>query len=767
MDQVATPPPRLPHRRTVPHVVPPPGGYTAYAMAMRPPAGADAEGLGDTLRRLWRHRVLILCSTALAGGVAAFVAWSMPSYYVSEARVLVGIQAPRVLNVESIVTDISPDAERVQNEGLILQSRGLARQVIAQLRLQTDPEFNAALRKPSVWSRIDDTRRGLTNDVIHWLGFGAAIQPDAISALPDAKAEENRMIDSVLSRIDVSTLGRSHVLSLKAESQRPQTAADLANAFAERYLEQQRREKVSSMDRVDRFLMSRVAELREQVRKSDQAVEDYRRRNDLYKSTGSGVTTQQLSELNSQLISAQTAKAEAEAKLAEAQELRKGSLGNESVPDVLHSSLIAALKQQLADSERRAAELGATHGARHPAMAKARAEVANIQSRFNAEVAKVVDGLGREARTAAARYETLARNFERLKQQMGTVNDKSIQLEALERDAAVNRNLLEAMLVRAKQVTGTENILEANAKLVSAAAPAQAPSYPPKGLIAVLGVAGGLLVGAAFALMRESSDRTFRRADQIEALTGLPVIALVPQLSGRTPPATQVLRQPISAYSEALRRLYIGIETSETAESPRTIAFSSATPSEGKSVIVASLSRLLASNGKRVLVIDCDWRRPRLHQIFHCDNRAGLFNLLSDEHADLDRVIHHEALSGVDVMPAGPWNPRSAHLIGSERMRHLLGALRAHYDFVLLDTPPALVAADVLALSRVVEKLVFVVRWGHTRQDTAIEALKQIIDAQGDVAGVVMSRVVSKQYRQYGYLDSFYEKARASHAPIG
>ncbi len=170
-------------------MVPPPGGYTAYAMAMRPPAGADAEGLGDTLRRLWRHRVLILCSTALAGGVAAFVAWSMPSYYVSEARVLVGIQAPRVLNVESIVTDISPDAERVQNEGLILQSRGLARQVIAQLRLQTDPEFNAALRKPSVWSRIDDTRRGLTNDVIHWLGFDAAIQPDAISALPDAKAE--------------------------------------------------------------------------------------------------------------------------------------------------------------------------------------------------------------------------------------------------------------------------------------------------------------------------------------------------------------------------------------------------------------------------------------------------------------------------------------------------------------------------------------------------------------------------------------------------
>jgi capsular exopolysaccharide synthesis family protein len=195
--------------------------------------------------------------------------------------------------------------------------------------------------------------------------------------------------------------------------------------------------------------------------------------------------------------------------------------------------------------------------------------------------------------------------------------------------------------------------------------------------------------------------------------------------------------------------------------------FSSATPSEGKSVMVASLGRLLASNGKRVLLIDCDWRSPRLHQIFHCGNREGLVSLLTDRPTNLDEVIHHDALSGLDVMPAGPWNPRSAHLLSSDRMRHLLEALAAHYEFILLDTPPALVTADVLALSRLVEKVVFVVRWGHTRQENALEALKQIVDAQGSVAGVVMSRVVSKQYRQYGYRDPFYEFARPGRASLG
>ncbi len=767
MDQIAGSTSRLPRRRTALRAVPPPVRYLQEARAVRGTASPETEGLAETLRKLWRHRRLILASTVLLGGIASFAAWAMPSYYVSEARVLVGLQGPRVLNVESVLADVSPDAERVQNEGFVLQSRALALQVLDQLKLRDDPEFNPALRKPSLWSRIADVRGWLPEPVKGWLERPAEGKGPMAAAAVDASAGDNRLIDILLSRVDVSTLGRSHVLSVKAEAQNPQTASAVANAFADRYLDYQRREKISSMDRVDRFLMGRIAELREQVKKSDQAVEDYRRANDLYKTTGSNVTAQQLNELNTQLLAAQTAKAEADARLAEAQEMRKGGLNSESVPEVLRSPLIAALKTQQADAERRAAEMASTLGARHPSMASARAEVGNIQGKVNAEVAKVVDGLAREARTATARYEALARNFDQLKQKMGTVNDKSIGLESLERDAAVNRNLLETMLARAKQTVGSEAILDANAKLVSAAAPAQAPSYPPKGLIAMLGVVGGLMVGSAIALLRESGDNTFRRADQIEAVTGLPVIAMVPQVGGRTPPAMQVLRQPTSAYSEALRRLQIGVELSEAAESPRTIMLSSATPSEGKSVMAASLGRLLASNGKRVLLIDCDWRSPRQHQIFHCDNRGGLASLLTEKPSNLDEVIHHDALSGLDVMPAGPWNPRAAHFLSSERMRNLIDAVASHYEYVLLDTPPALVTADVLALSRFVDKVVFVVRWGHTRQDNAVEALRQIVDAQGDVAGVVMSRVVARQYRQYGRLDPFYAEARPEQARFG
>jgi capsular exopolysaccharide synthesis family protein len=758
-------------RRMALRAVPPTPHYlTAEPVARLAPA-AEEQGFLETIRKLWRHRGLIAVCTVVLGGAAIAVAWSMPSIYVSEARVLVGVQAPRLPNVESLVADVSPDAERVQNEGFILQSRNIAKQVIDQLKLRDDPEFNPSLRKPSFWSRLN-LRQYLPPTIDGWIAQLTSAKPQAadgdkftgFSTGAGAATSDDRLVDALLSRVDVSTLGRSYVLSIKAESLNPATAAAIANTLAERYLDYQRRDKIESIDRVDKFLLGRVAELREQVSKSDQAVEDYRRSHDLYKSAGSGVTAQQLNELNTQLTAAQTAKAEAESRLNEAQEMRKGSLNNESVPEVLRSPLITVLKQQLADSERKAAELSASYGARHPALVNARAESANIQGRVGAEVSKIVEGLSREARSANARYEALAKNFESVKKQMGAVNDRSIQLESLERDATVNRNLLEAMLLRAKQSTGAETILQANAKLVSPAAPAGAPSYPPKALIAFLGVAGGMMVGAAIALLREGGDHTFRRAEQIESATGLPVMAVVPQVGGRTPPAMQVLRQPTSAYSEALRRLHIGVELSEAAASPKVILFSSATPSEGKSVMVASLGRLLASNGKRVLLIDCDWRSPRLHQIFRCGNRDGLASLLIDKDVQLDQVIHHDALSGVDVMPAGSWSPRFAHLLSSDYMRRLLEALEPHYEFIILDTPPALVTADVLALSRLVEKVVFVVRWGHTRQEAVLEALKQIVDAQGDVAGIVMSRVVSKQYRQYSYGDPFFEGRRTEAA---
>ncbi len=397
-------------------------------------------------------------------------------------------------------------------------------------------------------------------------------------------------------------------------------------------------------------------------------------------------------------------------------------------------------------------------------MRDARAASASISGRVAAEVAKIVDGLAREARATAARYDALLQNFERAKAEMGVVNDKSIQLDALERDAVVNRNLLQAALNRAKQTMGSADIMQANGRIISAAVAPDSPAFPPKILILILGALGSFLIAAFIALLLEGNDRTIRRAEQVESLTGMPVLAMVPKVRGRLV-AQQVLRDPISPFSEAVRRLFIGVELSEAAVSPKILLVTSAVPAEGKSVMVASLGRQLAGSGKKVLLIDCDWRSPSLQRIFHCANAKGLANLLAEDDVLLDDCLHRDAESGVDVLPAGSWEPRLLQLLASDRMAGLLEALSAEYDLLILDSPPVLVTADSLALCRLVEKVLFVVRWGHTRQEAVLEALKQLLDAQANIAGIAVSQVVAKEFRRYASSELAYSRSTVAAVP--
>jgi capsular exopolysaccharide synthesis family protein len=205
----------------------------------------------------------------------------------------------------------------------------------------------------------------------------------------------------------------------------------------------------------------------------------------------------------------------------------------------------------------------------------------------------------------------------------------------------------------------------------------------------------------------------------------------------------------------------------ELEEAPKTVMFCSATPQEGKSVLIASLGRLLASNGKRVLLIDCDWRSPSLHRQFRLSNKGGLATLLTDNTVNLEDCIKRDSLSGLDVVTAGFWDSKDLPALTSERMRQLLEAFSKNYDLVLLDAAPILVGAEVLMLSRMVEKVMFVVRWGHTRRDAVFEALRQLVDARGDLAGLVLSRVDAKRYRQYARSPLNYDYVRPATGHVG
>lgn len=718
---------------------------------------APRQDVFELLHKIWRHRWLVFGSGIVLAFLGAVVAFSLPAYYTGEAMVLIGQPQQRILSVDTPVTDIPADAERVESERVALQSRVLAKQVVAQLHLMNNPDLNPTLAPVPGWKRAIAPVLGLPARIEGWLGRTVPSQA-AANAGGENKTIEDKTIDALLANIDVSVVGRSHVLDIAAQARQPELAAAIANTLANDYLAQQRQDKIASSQRIDQYLDGRIAQLRQQVEKSEQAAADYRRENGLYEVDKGSLNSAALATENTQLIQAQTTKAQADAALHDAMQLQKG--GDQAVPAVLSSPLIQALKEREAEAARNLAQLSTNYGPRYPSVVQAKAQLDNIRGKLGAEIGHVVAGLRNEARTADARYAALERNFNNAKTQMGGANEKDIHLQALLRDAAVNRKLLDAMMSRVTATVGRADVEQPDAKLLSPAAPPTAPSFPPKTLIVFLALLGGLLAGVVAAVLRDRADQSFRRADEIEAAVNLPVTALVPSLAGSIAPAVHVLRNPVSPYSEALRRIYVGLQLSESMQAPKTAMFCSAEPSEGKSVMVASLGRLLASNGKRVMLLDCDWRCPTLHRIFQCPNRNGLAALLSDSRVGLSEVVHNDPLSGLDLIVSGGWTPQSMHTLTSNRMRTILDTFARNYDLVIIDSPPVLVGAEVLTLSRMVDKVMFVVRWGHTRRDAVIDAVKQLSDAQADVPGVVLSRVDPERYRQFAYNTLNYDYAR-------
>jgi capsular exopolysaccharide synthesis family protein len=723
-----------------------------------PMLAPDYERTGGELiemvRKLRRHLKLIFASLAICTVAAILVVTQLQPRYSAFAQVLVGVPEPKVLaKTEAVVSGLPPDAEIVRNESYVMASPAIAKAVIKKLGLDRDPEFNPELREISAWQRmvgyVGELLRSLDNDGLKTRKSSAGFD-----------RRQQRVIDTVLSKVDVEPIARSYVLAIEADSFDPVTAAKLANGFAEAYVDQQRDKKWQATRDAEAYLKKRIDEMQREVAKSDQAVEDYRRKTGLLRGATAGVTEQQLTELNTQLILAQAAKAEAEARLSDALNLAKRANTAETIPQVLSSPTIQAMKQQQIEVQRKIAQLSSTYGEKHPLMQNARAEEAEVRAKIQMEVNRIIGGLRNEASSATARYEALRDNFNRLKAEMSSANEKSIELQALDREAAANRALLESMLARYKETVAQQDLATADAQLIAPASIPDSPSFPPRALLIAVAAMGGLAIGVLLAFVVENLDKTFRRPEEVEDATGLSTLALVPMLARRTRPANYVLDKPVSPFSDAIRRLYIAMQCDNPSEPSRLIMVASATPKEGKSVLCASLARLLASSGRRVMLIDCDWRRPSQHRLFGSRNRTGLVSVLNKS-VQLDQAIHHDRASGAHVLFAGATRPQNIHLLNSEAMRELLVELANSYDAVILDTPPVLVGAEVLSLARLVDKTVFLARWGRTPREIVLEALKQIVDANGHVAGVVLSHVNPDRYRYYSYgqIDYGYTKS--------
>jgi capsular exopolysaccharide synthesis family protein len=460
-----------------------------------------------------------------------------------------------------------------------------------------------------------------------------------------------------------------------------------------------------------------------------------------------------MSELNSQLVIARAARVEAEARLRQAQKAASGAGGDESLTQVLNSPLISALHQQEADLSRRLTDLSQNYGGRHPQVVSATAQLADVRAKIRSEVSKVIAGLSNELTIAQAREASLQGSFAGLRNDVSKQNDLSVQLNALMRDADANRNLLQTFLNRSKETDSSADFQAPDAQVISTADVPKVPSAPKYILFLAAAAVVSVLTAVSFAVLIEKSDDLLRSTDQIQPMLGAPALGLVPKIGGSLPPERFVVNTPVSAYSESLLSLHTALMMSDVDNPPKVVMFTSSVSGEGKTSTAAALARTLALHGHRILIIDCDLRRPALHEAFKARDIPGLTDLLLGN-AYFDEAIHHDTESPAHVLMAGTRAPNPQKILGSTQLRSLLGDLKDRYDLIILDTPPVLAVSDARLLARAADKTVYLVRWASTRRKSAASGLKQILDTGATVAGVVLSVVDARKHSRYGFADS-------------
>lgn len=704
---------------------------------------------------LWRRKTLIVLTTVLLSAIAVGIVQFLTPQYSATAQVMIDPGQPKIADaVSAVLAGSSADALQVESEARVLKSRNLAQRVVRELRLDQDPEFNPPPQPPGLIARISepaiDLIVGIWSTIKQQIAdlFGS---PSATTETAVADPEWillNRIAGAVLSNLEVSTDGRSRVIGVTFTAKKPETAARIANALTDLYITTKLERKFEATRGASEWLNNSLAELRQRVEAAEDAVEKYRAEHGLIASEDVTISTsaRETTDLMSQLALARSQRADAEARLREAQ---NADGGTSAIAVVLESGLIQALRLREAEIEQRISDLSQKVGSNHPDLIGAQAELREIRAKIEAEVQKAIAGLKNELTAAAARETALSTRIEELKIEAGEQNQVQVKMRALEREAAASRTLLETFLARAQETSSQEGYQQPDAHIIAQANVPGVPSFPKKALLVAAGFLASLAFAVLLAFLLEAMDSGFRSEEQVEEVLGISSLGLVPSLKrfGRKSKqlSTYVIQHPTSAYTESIRSLYTGLRLSNGDRLPRVVLIVSSLPNEGKTAVAISLASLLSVIGLKTIVVDTDLRKPSVHRALGMKIGPGLVDCLKHQ-VPVTTVIQRDQATGIDAITAGHTSASASHLLGTSQMTELVAQLKAAYDVIVLDSAPLLAVSDTRILGQFADKTVFLVRWADTRRETAVRGLHHAQEAGQNLAGTMLTMVDFDKY---------------------
>jgi capsular exopolysaccharide synthesis family protein len=742
---------------------------------------APSNSLHNLLRVLTRRAKWIIGSIAICVSLAIVATlMAKPTY---EATTTIELNKSNSGSLDLGIGDalsggLMDDSESLQidlqTETSILKGDSLALAVIQKLGLATQEPF-------AVKDRIDEEI------------------PEQGLPLEEAPLTRTRLLGVFGAHLKVQPVHGTRLILVSYESHDARQAAQIANALIDSYKSQYLKTHYDATSEASDWLTKQLSELKANVEDSEKKLTDYEKESGILsldmlttEGTGSGggssggihsVVIQKLDALNAELTVAEANRIEKEAiyhlALTGNEDVVVG-LGDDPLARQSNSMVLTQgggisnlqeLRQQKSQLKISLADASATYGANNRHLKEIQTQMGALDEQIHQELQEITKRSQVDFQLAKQTEDAIRHQFEEQQAEASKLNEKAVQFAVLSQEAFSRKKLYEDLYTKLQEANVSAGIKATNITIVDPARSQSIPVRPKKVSNLALGLLLGTFLGLAAAYIIDSFDRTLRSPVEVEEITGVPVIGVIPSFEesvssygdrrrkGKNKEAAEVappqntvwmLTHPESAAAEAFRALRTSIMLSRTGGGPKVILVTSCIPGEGKTTISTNLAVAFAQHDKRVIIVEADMRRPRMKHAFDVPNKIGLCNVLAGSHSSEEAILHGVQVPTLDVLPAGPHPPMPSEMLGSRAFDELLQQLRSRYDIVLVDSPPALLVTDAVAISSKSDATIWVSQAGVVTRPQLARAA-DLIERNGmPVIGFVVNRM-SRKMAGYGY----------------
>lgn len=711
----------------------------------------------DYLRVVYRRRWVALTVFLVIVVTTAVYTLTATPVFEAKTQLMIDAEHQNVISFQEVIEHERATQDYYRTQYAILQSRSLARKVIDSLGVWEHAEFNPPPPTFSVKAMLRSAWRALTSKL------RSSTPPPNLIPGADETAAESRVISAFLRRLKINPVTNSRLVDIKFDAADPLLAMRAANAVAKTYIERNLEFRFTATKEASDWLETQLAEQRKLVENAETALQKYREQNDAISLEDSqNIVVQKLADLNAAVTRAKTDRIQREATYNQLRDTQADPARIDAFPAILSNNFIQQQKSELSRLQTELAQVSERFADRHPQVIALQNSIRQAQSKLQNEIAKVVQSVRAEYMAALSQEQSLTEALNQQKDAALSMNRKAINYSVLERDVESTKQIYNSLMQRAKETNVSGELRTSNIRVVDPAEMPRSPVYPRTQFNLMLAIAIGGLMAVGICFFFEYLDNRIRRPEEIKTHLGVPFLGMVPVVPGPAGQSSPLLSSSVPAnFAEAFRAVRTNVLFSSAEPGVRSMVVTSCGPGEGKTVVAANLAIGLAQAGQRVLLVDADMRRPRVHDVFGLSQEPGLSNLMVGNAKASEVVTKSASVPGLWVLCAGRIPPNPAELLGSQRFKDFVASLNSHFDAVIIDSPPVMAVTDASVVAHSASGVIFVVGSEMVSRHMAKRAMEQLENVNAHCIGAVLNKV--DLHRNPYYYSNYYRRDYAAY----